>query len=927
MTSEPKELTKRVRNRLLLCVALVISCGMGFLILLDSRHLGFEIQYSKGTYINLVEQPIEQLESGGRCIVYSSYGDISVKSTETPRIDNYEKPTVYVYDMPSLALNFSHTINLTANDYYDIRLAQLIPDVNQDGFEDIFISAANTSKDFLVEPQGDDYVGLVPVYTAYYNLILSGKDGSIFGDSLPGASFCSRPFDKVIWTDYNFTTADKINSRDSLPDLVGLFNISDTYYVEGYHVDVKDFSLEPHLAWSINGTVANTTGGNQIQDGQYHNLVFINSTDPDDVIILVKQEGGFMRVFAYNGSYGITPQVVIELSSASFDFTGDGTEEVFCVNQTMTSTKLALNLSLFDVVKNESLPTSHVVEKDLAQPIWTGEWGIRSHPNGTQPVGGFRTLYLWCSAFPEGSSSSQDRFSYLWQVLFETTGIRQGSALTLHGDNVIGDVLPVKFNSDSQFDIGLYIKGKDNLFIEFAVFNGVDFTDKLESYTGFSSYGSINTIRFIPDFAKNGEPDALLVMGDRLYTISFETILYFQQDLIFTVLLVLCIIGFAFAIIYISKWRRSLRRTGLHEGEIPESIETLKKPPEIVQQDNKYAKARRSPLLRLLWGLIIALVILTIVMVGSLRIQNSGLPMHSLEVQMVHLITLIFLVFYSMIPIVAVLFNVGAPIFATSIFLKTQAAFYKMQPGKYDYRVLVLDYGNRKGRSAISHISRSVFPTLLAIAVGIYIFNAFNEAGQLSGFSGGVQMQQWIASFEILCALPIILTFMASSFIVPSSWLLDDAGVVYFIENIQYRELGDVSKVSEWLLQYVKAIAGFTALFQYVSLFFNTNLLITMDDNPIMGVIMTLAVFVFIVLFPFLGGFVYMLVAQITVENNLPSLTQKLYKRMNAMGIDTTPRQLRDVLDPNDSSPREFKKVGKKVKMSRKEDMMSPPLQ
>jgi hypothetical protein len=64
--------------------------------------------------------------------------------------------------------------------------------------------------------------------------------------------------------------------------------------------------------------------------------------------------------------------------------------------------------------------------------------------------------------------------------------------------------------------------------------------------------------------------------------------------------------------------------------------------------------------------------------------------------------------------------------------------------------------------------------------------------------------------------------------------------------------------------------------------------------------------------FPFIGGLIYMLVAQLTVENNLAALKAKLYGRMEKLGIDTTPRKLRDIFPPETRDPVEYRKLWQK---------------
>ncbi|MHA1734453.1 MAG: hypothetical protein ACTSU5_21150 [Promethearchaeota archaeon] len=224
----------------------------------------------------------------------------------------------------------------------------------------------------------------------------------------------------------------------------------------------------------------------------------------------------------------------------------------------------------------------------------------------------------------------------------------------------------------------------------------------------------------------------------------------------------------------------------------------------------------------------------------------------------------------------------AAPVFASGVYIRAQVGFTKLKPGKHDYRVLVLD-------SAM-------------ITVGINLFNKFYTGPALTSFSGDT-FSTWLFAFEFYCILPIIGTFILSSVIVPSSWLLDDCGVVYFEENLKYRSPADVSRISEWFLKYIKAVAGFTAIVAYVGIFINVNPQGAFRDDPAMILFGTINIYVLIVGFPFVGGVIYMLVAQIAVEKQLPVLREKLYRRLERKGIDTTPRQLREMFPPSERAP------------------------
>jgi len=139
----------------------------------------------------------------------------------------------------------------------------------------------------------------------------------------------------------------------------------------------------------------------------------------------------------------------------------------------------------------------------------------------------------------------------------------------------------------------------------------------------------------------------------------------------------------------------------------------------------------------------------------------------------------------------------------------------------------------------------------------------------------------------------MIFTFTIFSFFISGNWLLDDAGVVYYIESKKYRKPGDIEPISIWSSSLIKGIAGISSILTFTSFFISVDLSgFVKGDNII---ILIFGAFMLITMFwgtPFLTTFCYMLFAISTMDFSLSENTQKLYDLLQRKGYDITPHKL-----------------------------------
>jgi hypothetical protein len=182
---------------------------------------------------------------------------------------------------------------------------------------------------------------------------------------------------------------------------------------------------------------------------------------------------------------------------------------------------------------------------------------------------------------------------------------------------------------------------------------------------------------------------------------------------------------------------------------------------------------------------------------------------------------------FLMLAIIPDLYNKVAPYFANNLFIRTQRKFYKyfIKSGKKDYRVLIINMIKKEKVSAITRVSRILLPLLISLTFGIIIYQGLGEDGWLYHALSGIidhpltnpnalgiltedmtnANDLWveIGKFARYCVLPMIIIYALISLFIPSSWLLDDAGVCYYQQALKYREISAVDSISLWSMNFL----------------------------------------------------------------------------------------------------------------------------
>ena len=277
----------------------------------------------------------------------------------------------------------------------------------------------------------------------------------------------------------------------------------------------------------------------------------------------------------------------------------------------------------------------------------------------------------------------------------------------------------------------------------------------------------------------------------------------------------------------------------------------------------------------------------------QINVFNQTLIIGNSMTQITIVFILVSIFWYGMLPLTAAIYNQFAPRFAM-IFIKLRKLFFKISKN-YNNDILVLDMGDRQEIGIVIKIKRVLLPLLLSIAVGFYSYNTLAPIlGYSTGFDqfGSTEFFNFLVGYNVLCMLPMILSFVIFSFFIAGNYLLDDAGVVYFRQPKKHRAPGDVESISVWSQSIIKGVAGISALITFITFLSNVDFSGFFQGNI---VFIIFGAFMVIVIFwgtPFFTAFSYILLAQEIMEFSIEENIEKLYKIMEDNGYDTKPKKL-----------------------------------
>ncbi|MHA1820085.1 MAG: hypothetical protein ACTSVC_06395 [Promethearchaeota archaeon] len=256
---------------------------------------------------------------------------------------------------------------------------------------------------------------------------------------------------------------------------------------------------------------------------------------------------------------------------------------------------------------------------------------------------------------------------------------------------------------------------------------------------------------------------------------------------------------------------------------------------------------------------------------------------------------IVFSLMMGLFPVISAMFNILA-VKSSKIYIQIQKFFYhKLKRNKVDYKVVVLDMSYARRHSPFILLSRTLFGLFVSITIGLSTFQLL-YSGTLPVTSVNIG---FISEFEQLAALTITISLLFLAIFLPGGWLLDDCGVVYFEEPIEINAPGDISKISDWLLSWIKGLFGFTAIINYYRLFQYFDLSSIIKSDPLSNLIVFMLILIDIIFIPILYPIAVLLYSSFSILEDIDYNHLHLMNVIENLGFDSHPHRLRDFFEDN----------------------------
>lgn len=153
----------------------------------------------------------------------------------------------------------------------------------------------------------------------------------------------------------------------------------------------------------------------------------------------------------------------------------------------------------------------------------------------------------------------------------------------------------------------------------------------------------------------------------------------------------------------------------------------------------------------------------------------------------------------------------------------------------------------------------------------------------------------YCSSMILVMVFPLVLSFVVFSWALPSGYLLDDAGVVYFKKYLKRRQPVELRSVSQWFLGIVQAIMGTSGLISYgwyvwdnreiIGLVYG-NLVAVTGVPQWLAMLCAVQFALFIFGFPLLGTVLMVFILQLFQESQYNKLKTFLFQELVKAKID-----------------------------------------
>ncbi|MFX0097983.1 MAG: hypothetical protein ACFFCS_00260 [Candidatus Hodarchaeota archaeon] len=252
------------------------------------------------------------------------------------------------------------------------------------------------------------------------------------------------------------------------------------------------------------------------------------------------------------------------------------------------------------------------------------------------------------------------------------------------------------------------------------------------------------------------------------------------------------------------------------------------------------------------------------------------------------------------LPLSAGLYTMASARGAADIALMNQRRLsQKPKEGKEkegDYALLIIPPFNRNINSGQMR-DRIITVLTMSITVGMLVFEYGTQYFDVLGVSNietitgltDPDLMAYISGIFLYMIIPGIVSIPIFYWLLPTSWLLDDAGVIYYIKDMKSTVPEDVETVSGWFSDKIIGYFGIGAIITYVTFVLGSPIPNSIASIP-EDIQIPLLIFVFG--FIIVSGFAIGALVVVLHKVFMPYNSAKLYQIMSKRKIDTRRKKI-----------------------------------
>jgi hypothetical protein len=203
-----------------------------------------------------------------------------------------------------------------------------------------------------------------------------------------------------------------------------------------------------------------------------------------------------------------------------------------------------------------------------------------------------------------------------------------------------------------------------------------------------------------------------------------------------------------------------------------------------------------------------------------------------------------------------------------------------------DYRLMIVPPFGRPNHIFLT-ISRVLSVLALTVSIGLNFFTYGSglmvDISQISLFTGfgDKNFVLYISAIFLYLIIPGIIAVPLFFWLIPSTWLLDDVGVLFYAKRTNNRTPEDVESVAGWFSNYLKGFLGLGAIFSYIQFVLKSPITASLPNLAPYGNTVSIFVFGYVII----AGLAFGIITVVFHEIALPYTATALTKRLEARKV------------------------------------------